>query len=286
MQSANKKEHRVSFQTSPSTRSRRQQTGDPGYDGYGTDPTPQDYYILEKAHNKLKEELAVIKSELEGARAAMAGLKNSVEVLTADKKTLTYEKRNLQDEVHALREEIRSPRSSPPREQVKMSGALPPEPSSSKDSKLRRSESKHRRSESKVRRTSEEKQRAKEQKEYDKRMKEDKERLGRRFDPKDDRSVVTNSSSGRSKTESYIEPYGPATPRPAPPVVESVPRRSRRDSTYSSSTVRPAVYTHLTEPVYADIPHTDYDMSAGYIANDGHYYLYPLDAHGRPIRHS
>ncbi|WYZ36670.1 hypothetical protein EsH8_II_000176 [Colletotrichum jinshuiense] len=287
MSSANRKEHRVSFQPIPGSKGHRQRTSDSGvgsdFDGYGSSPSAEDYFALEKAHKKLKEELAAVKSDLKEADARFRALQNTIEVLENDKTALIREKRTLRDEIDVLREDNRKSRSSPPQREhsARMSGALPAHPPSPKEPKpSRRSESK-RRGESKVRKSSEEKELAK-------RVKEDKERLGRRFEIKDDKSVSSSSSSGRSKHDSYVDPYNPSS------VVEPTarPRTNRSESSYSS--IRPSVITTttVTDPRYADIPrtstyagHDGYDDDEVYLAEDGNYYPYPLPTESRGRTH-
>ncbi|OBR06188.1 hypothetical protein CH63R_10308 [Colletotrichum higginsianum IMI 349063] len=299
MSSANRKEQRVSFQTIPSSKSHRHQTSDSGVGSdFSSSPTPQEYFDLERNHIKLKEEflatrnkLKEAEAQLQEANARLSAMENTVEVLKNDNKALDREKRNLRTEVEALRDDIRKSRSSPPRESTKMSGALPPHPSSPKEHKehkehksSRRSESKHHRSESKHRRSESKPRKNTEEKELEKRVKQDKERLRGRFDHKDDKSIASSTSSGRSKQSgSYMEPLGPVAPRPAPAVEQA--GRSRHSH---HNSIRPAVYTTTTipEPAYGALPHSpayqDYDAdyypdaTSQYVQEDGGYHFHPL----------
>ncbi|OHE90541.1 hypothetical protein CORC01_14165 [Colletotrichum orchidophilum] len=288
MSSANRKEHRVSFQPIPLSKGHRHQSSDSGISEVSS---TQDFFDLEMKYKKLLEDFAQHKSE---SKARCSALQNTIDVLESDKLALDREKRNLREENNLLRDDLRkAQRNSPPRDSTKMSGALPSHPPSpkehkeskeSKESKLRRSESKHRRGESKVRKTTEEKELAK-------RVKEDKERLGRRFDHKDDKSVSSGGSSSRSKQSSYIEPMGPSAPRPAANI--EPPRTHNRRSESTSYSIRPSVITTttVTEPSYGNLPRTpgyadhespfDYDGAyahAQYVPEDANYYAPPLSS--------
>ncbi|GJC85837.1 hypothetical protein ColLi_08675 [Colletotrichum liriopes] len=302
---ANRKEQRVSFQTIPTTKGHRHQTSDSGVGSdFSSSPTAQEYFDLERNHSKLKEEhlatrskLKEAEAQLQEANARLSAMQNTVEVLQNDNKALDREKRNLRTEVEALREDIRKSRSSPPRDSTRMSGALPAHPPSPKEPKeskhSRRSESKHHRSESKHRRSESKPRKTTEEKELEKRVKQDKERLRGRFDHKDDKSVSSTSSSGRSKQSgSYIEPLGPVVPRPAPAVEQAGrSRHARTESTSYHDSIRPAVYTTTTtiaDPSYSALPRNlaypeyeaDYypDTTSQYVQEDGSYHPYPLPA--------
>ncbi|KAK2042825.1 hypothetical protein LZ31DRAFT_347238 [Colletotrichum somersetense] len=303
MSSANRKEQRVvTFQTIPAIKGHRHQTSDSGVGSdFSSSPTAQEYFDLERNHSKLKEEYLATRDKLKEtetmlkqANARLTAMQNTVEVLENDNKALVNEKRNLRAEVEALREE-RKPRSSPPRESTKMSGALPAHPPSPKEPKesskpLRRSESKHHRSESKHRRSESKPRKTAEEKELEKRVKQDKERLRGRFDHKDDKSSSSSgSSSGRSKQSgSYIEPLGPAASRPVTAAEQPARSRHSRADSYHDS-IRPTVYTTTTipdpatynamprSPAYAEYGSDYYaDSTSQYVQGDGSYHAYPL----------
>ncbi|OHW90627.1 hypothetical protein CSPAE12_10777 [Colletotrichum incanum] len=286
MSTANRKEQRVSFQTIPTTKGHRHQTSDSGVGSdFSSSPTAQEYFDLERNHIKLKEEhlatrnkLKETEAQLQEANARLSAMQNTVEVLQNDNKALDREKRNLRTEVEALRDDIPHPPS-------------PKEPKESKHS--RRSESKHHRSESKHRRSESKPRKTTEEKELEKRVKQDKERLRGRFDHKDDKSVSSTSSSGRSKQSgSYIEPLGPVVSRPAPAVEQAGrSRHARTESTSYHDSIRPAVYTTTTtiaDPSYSALPRNlsypeyeaDYypDTASQYVQEDGSYHPYPLPA--------
>ncbi|KAK1478857.1 hypothetical protein CCUS01_16452 [Colletotrichum cuscutae] len=300
MSTANKKEARVTFQT---TKGHRHQSSDSSISVISSSPSAQDYFDLELKYNQLLDDMSRLKSE---TKARYAALENNIEVLKIDKKAWEREKENLRTENQVLREDLRkAQRHSPSRESTKMSGALPSQPPSPREHKerehrepreykeprehkepkeskaLRRSDSKHRaRGESKVRKPTEDKELAK-------RCKEDKERLGRRFEHKDDKSTSSGSSRG-SKQGSYIEPMGPSAPRPASIVEPTRPRTKRSEST--SYAIRPTVLTTTTvtdspydqrTPGYPDHESSFYEGSAyghGHspYVEDGSYYAHPL----------
>ncbi|TDZ37959.1 hypothetical protein C8035_v001254 [Colletotrichum spinosum] len=284
---ANRKEHRssrnVSFEPvhSVSVRGHRHQASDSGVgsdqDSYGTSPdrstAAQAYYDLQKAHRSLKEEVVRLQEDLRNALAHSKALENRVEVLTNDNNTLNLEKKTLKSENEALHAEVRKARNHQPRErEAKMSGANPAPPASPKEKEKKSST----RGESRVRK-SDDKDR-KERKDYEKRCKEDKERLKNRFDHKESSTKDDNSStssSGRSKRESYVEPFGPPAPRST--VSSSNAERSRRGSTYSHSRPTVIATTTLAEPAYSGPPRNDYDKAVydDYVEG-GDYHPYPL----------
>ncbi|GKT47101.1 uncharacterized protein ColSpa_07282 [Colletotrichum spaethianum] len=292
MSSANRKEQRVSFQTIPTSKSHRHQTSDSGVGSdFSSSPTAQEYFDLEKNHIKLKEEhlatrnkLKDAEAQLHEAHARLKAMQNTIDVLENDNKALDREKRNLRTEVEALH--TLQPASGVGQD-VGALPAHPPSPKEPKESKhSRRSESKHHRGESKHHRSESKPRKTTEDKELEKRVKQDKERLRGRFDHKDDKSVASSSSSGRSKQSgSYIEPLGPAASRPA---VEPAgrPRHARTESTSYHDSIRPAVYTTVTEPAYSTLPRSpaypeydnDYypDTTSQYVQEDGSYRFHPL----------
>ncbi|KAF9877604.1 hypothetical protein CkaCkLH20_04739 [Colletotrichum karsti] len=292
--SANRKEYRssnrVSFHepvSNVSVRGHRRQASDSGvgsdHDSYDASPdrSKQALYDLQKTHSSLKDEHAKLQEAFRNLTARFKAIENTNEVLEDDKKKLAAEKRTLREENQKLRDDLHKARSNQTRDRdVKMTGAIPAQPPSPKE-KIQRSASKARRSESKApgSRSSEDREREerkerKERKEREKRHEEDKLRLKGRFELKDstdDGSV----SSGSSTRKSYIEPYGPSAPRSTAAATTTSmperPRRKRADSSFTSS--RPQVNLNVT--TYDDSAAYD---NGTYLAEDGNYYPYPLQA--------